>query len=157
MNISLIFLAIAFVWMLQLILSLLQTKKFHQQVAEMRKLGPATAVGVSGRNWTLKKYGVLVCDDDRNVIKAAKLTGITVFASLTEVPELKGLHIERFTNPEPAENIHPKIWSAFMNSAEFILRHDRKVAEEAAEAAEDMEEDQSGDTDLSGQEAVAKA
>jgi DNA-binding transcriptional regulator of glucitol operon len=95
---SLFFLAFAFVWMLQLILSLLQTKRFHQQVANLRKLGPATAVGQSGRNWTLKKYGVMVCDEERNVVKAQSLTGITVFSNLKDVPELTGLPLERFND-----------------------------------------------------------
>ena len=146
----LLFLAIAFVWMLQLILSLFQTKRFHRQVADMRKIGPATAVGVSGKNWTLKKYGVLVCDDDRTVIKAAKLTGMTVFASLQEVPELQGLSLERFTDARPAGGIKPKLWGAFMNSAEFIMRYDRKTAEQKAE--DDLvEEDRPDESSLAGE------
>jgi DNA-binding transcriptional regulator of glucitol operon len=130
---SLFFLAFAFVWMLQLILSLLQTKRFHQQVANLRKLGPATAVGQSGRNWTLKKYGVMVCDEERNVVKAQSLTGITVFSNLKDVPELTGLPLERFNDENPVEGVSKKLWSAFMNAADFIARHDRKLAEEESD------------------------
>lgn len=130
MNVSVIFLALAFVWMLQLILSLLQTKRFHQNIADLRKQGAATSVGISGRNWTLKNYGVLVVDEERMVIRAQKLTGFTVFSNLKDVPQLAGLPLDRFDSHEPVQGVKKKLWQAFQNAATFITRHDqRELAE----------------------------
>ena len=130
MNLSALFLALAFVWVLQLIFSLLQTKRFHKSVAELRKQGAATSVGISGRNWTLKNYGVLVVDEERVVIRAQKLTGFTVFANLKDVPQLSGFSLERFDSQEPVTGVKKKLWQAFQSAAAFIIRHDKKQLEE---------------------------
>lgn len=138
MNASLLFLAVAFVWMLQLILSLLQTKRFHRRIAELRKMGPATSIGYSGKNWTGKKYGVLVVDEERRVIRAEKLTGFTVFSNLKEVPGLAGLPIERVLQPEPLPGVKKSLWDAFTNAAEYIVKHDTKEENESEEAEEEV-------------------
>ncbi|MGI9255947.1 MAG: transcriptional regulator GutM [Salinispira sp.] len=137
MAVSNIFLAIAFVWILQLILSLLQTKRFHQKIAELRKLGTATSVGISGKSITLKNYAVLVVDDTRTIISAQKLSGFTVFANLKDVPGLQGISLDRFTSQTPIENIKPKLWRAFQNAADFITRHDEKQKTENEEQNSD--------------------
>lgn len=137
MNASLLFLAVAFVWMLQLILSLLQTKRFHRRIAELRKMGPATSIGYSGKNWTGKKYGVLVVDDERNVVRAEKLTGFTVFSNLKEVPLLAGVPIDRVLQDEPLTGMKKSLWDAFKNAAEYIVKHDTKEENESEETEEE--------------------
>lgn len=138
MNASLLFLAVAFVWMLQLILSLLQTKRFHRRIAELRKMGPATSIGYSGKNWTGKKYGVLVVDDERNVVRAEKLTGFTVFSNLKEVPVLAGVPMERLLQSDPLPGVKKSLWDAFTNAAEYIVKHDTKEENESEEAEEEV-------------------
>ena len=133
MNIRILFLALAFVWMLQLVLSLLQTKRFHKEVAELRKTGAMTSVGVSGRNWTLKVYGVLVVDQARTIVRAQRLSGFTVFAGLKDVPTLVGTRLERLEQQTPVAGVSKKLWAAFQNAAGFINRHDQRLAEEADE------------------------
>ena len=130
MNIPILFLAVAFAWMLQLILSLLQTKRFHKRIAELRKEGAMTSVGVSGRNWNLKKYGVLVVNDDRVIIRAQQLSGFTVFANLKDVPELAGKPLSVLEASSPLPGIKKKLWAAFGNARDFIVRHDEKAARE---------------------------
>lgn len=138
MNIRLILLSVAFVWMLQLMLSLLQTRRFHREVAALRGSGGITSVGMSGRNWTLKNYGVLVVDDERRIRSAHRLTGITVFAGLREVPELAGMSLSVLSAAEPIAGISGKLWAAFRNASEFILGHDHRAAN-SAEASEAVE------------------
>ena len=129
MNTRILFPAVAFVWMLQLILSLLQTRRFHREVAELRRGGAVTSVGMSGRNWTLKKYSVLVVDDKRTIQSAHRLTGITVFAGLKEVPELAGMSLSVLKSETPIPGISGKLWAAFQNASEFIAGYDRREAE----------------------------
>lgn len=136
MNTSVIFLAIAFVWIIQLMLSLLQTKRFHKRVTELRKMGPATSVGFAGKNWTMKQYGVLVMDDERNVVQAEKLAGVTVFSSLKDVPQLKGLSLIRLLQDEPVPGVSKKLWAAFQNAADYIRKHDIKIENEREDEEE---------------------
>ena len=134
MNVRILFPAIAFVWMLQLVLSLLQTRRFYRKVAALRKLGGITSVGVSGSNWTLKNYGVLVVDDTRTITHAQRLSGITVFAGPRDVPELVGKRLSVLHERTALPGVGTKLWAAFQNAAEFLTRHDQRVAEDAAES-----------------------
>ena len=133
MNVRVLFPAIAFVWMLQLVLSLLQTRRFYRKVEELRKLGGITSVGFSGRNWTLKNYGVLVVDSTRTITHAQRLSGITVFAGPRDVPELVGKRLSVLDGRTALPGVSKKLWAAFQNAAGFITRHDQHAADAAAE------------------------
>ncbi len=119
-----LFLAVAFVWILQLALSLLQTRRFHRRVAELRREGSATSVGMAGSNWKSKAYGVLVVDENRNIIRAEKLSGFTVFANLQPVPELSGKPMTVLDDETPVDGIKQKLWTAFQNAAGYIRKRD---------------------------------
>ncbi len=121
-----LFLAIALVWILQLALSLLQTRRFHKRVFQLRKEGNQTSVGMSGSTWKQKVYGVLVINQDRTILRAEKLSGFTVFANLRPVPELGGKPMSVLDRDEPLPGINEKVWKAFQNAAGFIKNKDSR-------------------------------
>lgn len=121
-----LFLAIALVWILQLALSLLQTRRFHKRVFQLRKEGNQTSVGMSGSTWKRKVYGVLVVNQDRTILRAEKLSGFTVFANLRPVPELGGKPMSVLDRDEPLPGINEKVWKAFQNAAGFIKNKDSR-------------------------------
>lgn len=130
-----LFLLIALAWVLQLALSLLQTRRFHRRIAELRNGSFATATGIAGNNWKRKVYGVLVVDENYTVTNAEIMAGFTVFANLKPVPELAGVSLERIEQPEPVDGIKKKAWSAFQNAAGYLRSH-MEEADESAEAGE---------------------
>jgi DNA-binding transcriptional regulator of glucitol operon len=121
-----LFLAIALVWILQLGFSLLQTRRFHKRVFQLRKEGNQTSVGMSGSTWKRKVYGVLVVDEARTILRAEKLSGFTVFASLQPVPELGGKPMSVLDQDEPVAGLNEKLWKAFQNAAGFIKNKDSR-------------------------------
>lgn len=125
-----LFLAVALVWILQLALSLLQTRRFHKRVFQLRKEGNQTSVGMSGSTWRRKVYAVLVVDENRTIIRAEKLSGFTVFANLKPVPELGGKPMSVLDEDTPIVGINEKLWKAFQNAAGFIKNKDAKSDED---------------------------
>jgi DNA-binding transcriptional regulator of glucitol operon len=125
-----LFLAVALVWILQLALSLLQTRRFHKRVFELRKEGNQTSVGMSGSTWRRKVYAVLVVDENRTIIRGEKLSGFTVFANLKPVPELGGKPMSVLDEDTPVAGINEKLWKAFQNAAGFIKNKDAKSDED---------------------------
>lgn len=128
-----LFLVVALAWILQLALSLLQTRRFHRRIAELRTGSFATATGFAGSNWKRKVYGVLVVDENYTVTHAEKLAGFTVFANLKPVPELVGLSIHRLEQEDPVDGIAKKAWSAFQNAADYLRSHKEEGNEEEEE------------------------
>lgn len=124
-----LFLAVALVWILQLALSLLQTRRFHKRVFQLRKEGSETSVGMSGSTWKRKVYGVLVVDEDRTILRAEKLSGLTVFANLQPVPELGGKPMSVLDQDTPIPGINEKLWKAFQNAAGFIKTKDSRSSD----------------------------
>lgn len=131
-----LFLLIALAWILQLALSLLQTRRFHRRIAELRRGSYATATGLAGNNWQRKVYGVLVVDEDYTVTHAEMMAGFTVFADLKPVPELAGLSIERIEQPDPVEGIKKKAWTAFQNAAVYLRSHREEAGDADDESGE---------------------
>jgi glucitol operon activator protein len=128
-----LFLVVALAWILQLALSLLQTRRFHRRITELRRGSFATATGFAGSNWKRKVYGVLVVNENYEVIHAEKLTGFTVFASLKPVPDLVGLSVDRLEQDEPVAGIAKKTWLAFQNAAKYLLSHKEEDDEDESE------------------------
>ncbi len=128
---------LAFVWVLQIILSSLQGRRFHLAVSRQRKLGDpqGTAVGMAGSNWRGKVYGVLTTDAERRIVAAGRLSGVTVFANIKPVPEVVGLTLDDIENGEPPAEVKKKLWQAFQHSAGFIRRQDERQAEADANLA----------------------
>lgn len=128
---------LAFVWVLQIVLSSLQGRRFHQAVSRQRKLGDptGTAVGMAGSNWRGKVYGVLTTDENRRIVAAGQLSGVTVFANIKPVPEVVGLTLQDIESGNPPAGVKKKLWQAFQHSAGFIRRQDERQAEADANLA----------------------
>lgn len=120
-----LFIVLALAWVLQLGLSLLQTRRFHRRVAELKRGGNVTSVGMAGSNWKRKIYGVLVVDEERNVVRAERMSGFTVFANLKPVDALSGMTLRRLEG-EPPAGVSNKMWAAFQNAAGFIRKRDEE-------------------------------
>ncbi len=121
-----IFIVLAFVWILQLLLSILQTQRFNKRVAELRREGCVTSVGLAGSNWKRKVFAVLVVDARRMIVSAEQLSGFTVFAKLRPVPGVLGLPMQCLDG-EPLEGISKKTWQAMNNAAEYVKKKDSSV------------------------------
>lgn len=128
-----LFLLVALVWVLQLAFSLLQTRRFHGRVAQLRKGSYATGIGFAGSTWKMKVYGVLVVNEDLTITAAEKLAGFTVFAALKPVPALVGLPLDRVSNGEPVSGVSRKLWAAFQNAAGYIASHHANADDEATQ------------------------
>ncbi len=126
-NYGWLILCIALLWLLQLLLSLIQTKKFHKSYSELRKKGDISSIGMAGSNWKLKVYAILVVDSERIIINAEKLSGITVFARMKSVESLVGQPLSILDQFSDTFGINKKLWSAFEKAAEYIRVHDRKM------------------------------
>lgn len=115
-----IFLVVAGVWTLQFLLSYWQLKRFHQMLADMRRLGRC-AVGLHGNRWRGRTYGVLVVDAHDRIRHAAVFTGWTVFSRLEPVAGLDGMRLEAIVADEPplAEIRRPQ-WQALKHAAQFL-------------------------------------
>ncbi len=125
-----LFIVLAIAWVLQLGLSLLQTRRFHRRVAELRRGGNTTSVGMAGSNWKRKVYGVLVVDEERNIVHAEKMSGFTVFANLKPVDAMSGMTLDRLDGEAPV-GISTKMWKAFQNAAGFIRNRDKRDEDES--------------------------
>jgi glucitol operon activator protein len=118
---TLIVLALALGWILQLVLSGLQTKRFHQAVFRLKRPGCKTAVGLGGSNLKGKEYVVIVVNPDGEVVDAHRLRGMTVMASLRPAPEIIGLDLDEIEGERPS-HIRAKTWDALQNAAGYIRR-----------------------------------
>lgn len=121
-----VFLLLALAWIGQLALSLLQTRRFYRQVAQMRQGSYASATGLAGSTWRRKVYGVLVVDEDLSIMRAGQLSGFTVFAGVKPVNTVTGLPLARIEDDTPVDGVSPKLWSAFQNAAGYIRSHEAK-------------------------------
>lgn len=114
-----IILVLALVWLLQLFLALLQSKRFNRRISQLRRYGTRTSVGLSGSTWRRKVYAVIVLDESDVVVRAEKLSGYTVFADPVPVPELTGRSLEEIRN-ETIDGISSKVLEAFRNAASYV-------------------------------------
>ncbi len=125
-NVGILILVLAGGWLLQLWLSLAQSKRFHRLVMRLRKEGDRTSVGVSGSKWAFRVYAVLVVTKNRTVARAQRFTGLTVFARAKPEPSVHGLPLDRFLDDRPTEGIPPRLWKAFQHAAQFIREADER-------------------------------
>ena len=87
-------------WILQLVLSFEQMRRFRARLAELRQLGH-TAVGVGGSTYRGRAYAVVVVDGEDRVVRAEIMSGFSVFARLKEVPEVRGCKLSALSVSPP--------------------------------------------------------
>jgi DNA-binding transcriptional regulator of glucitol operon len=123
-------LVLAGAWLLQIVLSSLQMRRFHRTSQEWRRLGSAMAVGMAGTTYRRKTYAVVVIDEAARVVKAGKLSGFTIAADLKPVEAVEGMALDLIGRGAPPQGVNAKTWAALDHAAGFLRR---KLAKEAAD------------------------
>jgi glucitol operon activator protein len=118
-----IFLVVAAAWTLQFVLSFWQLRRFHRQLADLRKLGRC-AVGMAGNRWQGRTYGVLVIDEHERVSDAALFSGWTIFSKLRPVVGLAGTRLDAIlTTDTPVGALRRSQWLALQHAGQFFRTH----------------------------------
>jgi DNA-binding transcriptional regulator of glucitol operon len=115
-NYSYIFIILAVTYALQLLLTGWQAKRFYRRLREYRKDG-LISIGLSGGKWSGRTYAVLVVDKDLNILKAGKLSGMTVFSQLKNIDELIGLNARDVLDENNLFQMKKKLLEAFRSAA----------------------------------------
>jgi len=161
MAVFLVLLVIA--WTLQGVASFWQARRFYGRIQQMRTLG-RSAVGVSGDMYRTKAYAVLAVDSQNRIVRAEKLTGLTIFAQLKPVESLAGLTLSDLLSG-PIEGLSPKLYNAFKMAAEALVKEPAATDTPEAEVSENtgapqpVLEDSGGGAapDNTGEEVVVSA
>ena len=115
-NFSYIILALAAGLALQLYFTGWQTKRFFKRLKEIRKDG-LTSIGLQGGIWSGRTYAVLVVDEEKKILHAEKLSGMTIFSNLKPVPALVGLQADEILDEAREFPLRKKLMKAFRNAA----------------------------------------
>lgn len=111
-----LFLGLAFAYGVQLFLTGWQAKRYYKRLKELRKDG-LTSVGMAGGKWTGRTYGVLVIDEDKKIVHAEKMSGMTIFSGLRPVEGLVGLDVAELLDENQDYSLNKKLLEAFRNAA----------------------------------------
>ena len=122
-NYGIIIFALAAGLALQLYFTGWQTKRFYTRLKEIRKDG-LTSVGLQGGIWSGRTYAVLVVDNDKKILHAEKMSGLTIFSNLKTVPELEGLHADEILDETRVFPIKKKLIKAFRNAAKEFYKEE---------------------------------
>lgn len=129
-----VFLVVAAAWAIQFILSYYQLRRFHRQLAALRKLG-RVSVGMYGNRWRGRTYGVIVADQHDLVRHAAALTGWTVFSNLQPVSGLNGMRVDAIlTTVTPPAGLRKPLWLALQHAAQFLTKQPTNMPRATAPA-----------------------
>jgi glucitol operon activator protein len=93
--------ALGLAWILQLVLSMRQMRRFYRRVSELKRLG-RTTIGVGGGTYRGRAYAVVVADPAGRVVTVEVMSGISVFAALRPLPALKGWNLRALCDTPPA-------------------------------------------------------
>lgn len=114
-------------------------RRFYGRISQLRKSG-RLAIGLEGGMYKGRQYGVLVVDEQDNIVRAEQLSGLTIFAQLKPVPALVGLEMARLFEPETelaAElGLSKKQVLAFRAAARFLQEAAARAEEKQRQAEE---------------------
>ncbi|HKT39321.1 MAG TPA: transcriptional regulator GutM [Ktedonobacterales bacterium] len=121
-------------WTLQMVLSLIQVRRYFKGVNKMRRYG-RVATGMGGTRYRGRVYGVLAVDTETKIVtKAMRLSGITVFAGLKPVPVLEGISLDQLIDdPNALSAFSSKVATAFRAAAQTL--HDSFQPQQTASDA----------------------
>ena len=111
-------------WLVQLALAYRQARLFYKRMNRLRKLGRC-ATGLSGGKYRGRVYVVLVANPvTSTIIKAEKLSGLTVFACIKPVPQLEGYTLNALlATPAPTiAGVNSYVIEAARSAAEAIQK-----------------------------------
>jgi DNA-binding transcriptional regulator of glucitol operon len=131
--------ALALAWFIQLGFSYWQMKRFYGRISQLRKSG-RLAIGLEGGMYKGRQYGVLVVDEQENIVRAEQLSGLTIFAQLKPVEPLIGLKMSRLFEDEKALAQELKITKkqvlAFRNAAKYLQEAEARAEAKKRQAEE---------------------
>jgi glucitol operon activator protein len=107
-------------WVLQLVLSMRQMRRFYRRVNELKKLG-RSSIGVGGGTYRGRAYAVVVADPQGRVLTAEVMSGISVFAGLRPLADVKGWNLEALRDTPPA-GLNAKQRAALNQAATKLLK-----------------------------------
>jgi DNA-binding transcriptional regulator of glucitol operon len=124
-NPALMIIPLAAAWLLQLLLSARQMRRYYARLRHLRQYG-RVAVGVAGSAWRRRVYGLLAVDEEGRVVRAEVLKGWTVFAQPQPAPALHGRTIQEILDGQ-VSGLTAKELSAFQQAAAFAARRPKGV------------------------------
>lgn len=130
-------------WTLQMVLSVLQVKRYFKRVNALRRFG-RVASGMAGGRYRGRTYGILAVDPStKRITCAEQLSGMTVFASPRPVPQLVGISLEMLLDDASTmAGLSPRTADAFRAAAR-TLRDSFVKADTLTETQEQKEQDSS--------------
>lgn len=135
---GLMFLGLALAYGVQLFLTGWQAKRYYKRLKELRKAG-LTSVGMAGGKWTGRTYGVLVIDEDKKIVHAEKMSGITIFSGLKPVEGLVGLDVAKLLDESQNFSMKEKLLEAFRNAAkEYFKPENQSIISDIPEKMSDI-------------------
>ncbi|MFD1775777.1 transcriptional regulator GutM [Paenibacillus rhizophilus] len=84
-----IIIVIALSWLLQSVLGFLQIRHFNRHYTELRRIG-RVAIGKKTGRFRAGTVVMLAIDSHGNILKAAKMQGVTVFSRVRSLKGLEG-------------------------------------------------------------------
>jgi len=101
-TIGYLILALALVWILQIIGTYFQMKHYQRVLGRITSEGNDGYVGVGNAKATFGKgvILILVADDNGVVKKALRMRGMTILARFREAPDLVGMSVDELRLPE---------------------------------------------------------
>jgi glucitol operon activator protein len=120
-ELGIFFCALAAAWMIQMLLTWQQAKRFMAEVRQLRKQGKVS-IGSSGSRMRGRAYVALAVSPEDRVTAARRLMGATVFARPKPVPELVGLSATEMSNgPETLpKQLHIRIREGAASAARML-------------------------------------
>ena len=115
-----IFLVIAVMWGVQLYFAVQQSQRFSKSLKQLRTLGES-AVGIGGFRYRGGRAFVALSHKEGVVTGAKVLTGLTVFASPVDYPELVGKTLVELTKEERIPTLRKKVQAAAKMATEVLL------------------------------------
>ena len=122
-----LFFGLAFMWVVQSLLTVWQSNRFMKRFRELRQDG-AAAIGSSGTKYKGRVYSVLVVDSEKKVIHAELLSGWTVFAKTKSVDELIGVSLDDLMDEEKELPVKKKWLAAFRHAGGLIIKKEKPDA-----------------------------
>lgn len=123
-----LFFGLAFMWVVQSLLTVWQSNRFMKRFRELRQDG-ASAIGSSGTKYKGRIYSILVVDSDKKVVHAEELSGWTIFAKSKPVVELIGVSLDDLMDEEYESPVRKKTLDAFRHAGGMIIKKENPDAE----------------------------
>jgi glucitol operon activator protein len=116
------------VWVLQIVLTILQSKHFSRTVKEMSNQSSGyLGVGVAKQKLGVGTVIILISDLSGKIVQAKEMTGVTVFSRFKPVSEFVGNQIEAFEQIPKDRNRNKAIRLAVEKIKEQVQLQEQQI------------------------------